>query len=276
MKKFKFLFFLLFGLISNSIIANVSGVSFAAIEGITLAVTAVAAMSPSFGKSFRYDGYGLDIAIPIPPTAPRPMNRPAGSAIPMVNNAPANIAIPQFNHFFTDPTDHKNANTSMLEDAYTIQVVSAKGAGTIAATKTFLLNRDLNGLNNITNNGSGAASITYTEQDGSTLGGIGSAIIALSRAGVGGVCYGLEVRSTVGSASLSSLNLTWVTFDFFGNPVPRSFNTAKNTTRKDFDTTVIIIPMVQNITRTTQLQFTTPLVADTLTFTFFFTPNFAR
>lgn len=184
---------------------------------------------------------------------------------------PVGIIIPQSNHVFTSPAAQMSANQFPLASSITVTVASATGAGAVA-TRIYLFNQDI--LNNVTNNTSGAGSITYAYQDGFS-GNIINQMLAFSRGGVGAICYGVALRMNVTSskagdpAGLSVANPEFITNNMLGGSTTLNFNITANQTRGDYDTSIEVIPCVQNITRFVQYSFIIP-VGDTATVTFYF------
>lgn len=197
----------------------------------------------------------------------------SGSQNAPVATKPVNILIPQGNHAFNQPQAQMSANLYPIPTAITIVVASALGAGALA-TQVFLFNQDL--LNNVTNNGSGAGSITYTYSDGFN-GNVVNHILANARAGVGAICYGVAVRMNVTAskagdpAGLAVANPEWNLFNALGGVQNLNLNTNAFQQRSDYDTSIEVMPCIQNVTRFTQFAFTIP-AGDTATVTFYMTP----
>lgn len=187
---------------------------------------------------------------------------------------PVTLILPQQNAPLVTPEQVMQANGYPLPKSITLQVSSAAGAGATATT-VFLLNQNL--LNNITDNGSGAGSITYVSNDGFS-GNLVSEILAGARANMGAVCYGLAVRMNViaggagDPAGLAAANPVWLANNAFGRSTPLDFNSTDNQTRMDQDDSIQIWTCVQNVGRFVQLGLTVP-VADTATVTLYFDPN---
>jgi hypothetical protein len=189
--------------------------------------------------------------------------------------ASANIVLPQMNHVLPDPSQVASANVYSLPDTVTIQVASAAGAGAVA-TRVYVTQQDV--LNNITDNGSGGGSLTYTYQDG--FGGrVVSRLLGNARAGMGAICYGFYIRFDVtggagDAAGLAAANPYFASYNSFGNFTPLNASFATNNTRKDFDTSLTVIQCVQNMSFLTQLSFVIP-VGDTATVMLYLTNNFS-
>lgn len=220
---------------------------------------------------------GGNTSVSVPPGNVSNMMKPAGQTL--LNQAPptrkSGISIPQMTHSFDDPQMHQSANTFPLPTSFSVGVASAVGAGALP-TEVFLLNNDR--LNNITNNGSGAGSVTYTFQDG-FQGNVVSDLLAFSRAGVGAIIYGVAIRldvlATPGTGDPFGLGLTnpaFLTFGAFGRSVPLDYNVNENQTRMDFDNSIEVVSVVINFTRFSQFAFTIP-IGDTATVTMYTTPN---
>lgn len=187
-----------------------------------------------------------------------------------------NIIIPGSAAGFANPAEMFSGNVFNLPTSAMVQVASATGAS--AARKTvYLLQQDT--LNNVTDNGSGAASITYTYQD-TFSGKVLSALVSQARAGVGAICYGVSIRMNVTSggagdpANLALTNPMFVTYDSKGKESPLSLDAAADQTRKDNDTSIGVWRCVQNLSKITQFSFSMP-VGDTATVVFYMTPDFA-
>lgn len=189
--------------------------------------------------------------------------------------AQSNIIMPQKTAQLPSIAQILSVNQYPLPDAFTIQVASAAGGGAVA-TRVFLLQQD--SLNDITNNGSGAASITYTYQDGFAGRNL-SQIVGNARNGMGAICYGFSIRMTVtatnagDAAGLAAANPSFRTFDAFGTFLPLNVSGTMNQERGDFDTSIMVWRTAQNLSLFTQLSFVIP-VGDTATVTIYTTPDF--
>ena len=165
------------------------------------------------------------------------------------------------------------ANVYPMPDSIAIQASSNNGEGA-ANTQIWLLNQDI--LSNITNNSSGAGSITYTYQD-AFEGKVTNELISRARGGVGAVCYGFSLRIvTGGSGSASNLAITnpvFLTYNAFGRSVANDTNIVSDQTRSDYDSSIGVFRTTQNITRFTQMGIV--LAPNSVaTVTLYFTPNF--
>lgn len=205
----------------------------------------------------------------------------SNSAIPANLSSQATnrgIIIPQAGHTFASASEQISANIFPIPNSITISVASATGAGA-AATRVGLFNQDIFGT--VSNNGSGAGSITYTYQDGTTTGALVSAILTQARAAVGTICYGVATRMLVTSSKagdatgLANANGAFYAYNAFGASIPLNLNMSSDQGRQDYDSSIEVIPLVQNISRFVQYSFVLP-VGDTATLTFYFTPNFRR
>lgn len=185
------------------------------------------------------------------------------------------IAVPQSQHAFDSVEETMSANVFPLPKDAVVSVVSDAGEGAIA-TRIYLLNQAT--LNNIENNGKGAASIHYTYQDG-FAGRVLSNLLSLSRAGVGAICFGVSIRLIVTSTGgddangLAQCNPKFYTNNTAGSTVNLDITAAGNQTRKDNDKSIGVYPVVQNISVATQ--FSMVISPDrTATVTFYFHPDF--
>lgn len=185
------------------------------------------------------------------------------------------VLVPQSRHTFTDTAAVMAANVFALPNSITVSLSSAAGVGAVA-TRVYLFNQDK--LSNITDNGSGANSITYTYQDGFG-GNVVSELLAMARAGVGAVCYGVAIRANViatgagSSAALATTNPAFYNYNALGGRTDTNFNITAEQTRGDFDTSISLFRCIANVPRFSQFS----LIATegiTYTCTFYFTPDF--
>jgi len=187
----------------------------------------------------------------------------------------SNILVPQKTTQLPSVAQILSVNQYPLPDAFTVQVASAAGGGAVA-TRVFLLQQAT--LNDITNNGSGAASITYTYQDGFAGRNV-SNIVGNARNGMGAICFGFSIRMNVtaggagDAAGLAAVNASFRTFDAYGTFIPLNVSATENQERGDFDTSIMVWRCAQNLSLFTQLSFVMP-VADTATVTIYTTPDF--
>lgn len=191
------------------------------------------------------------------------------AAVAAVNNR--SIIIPQSQLHLSTMAEMMAANQFPLQNSITVQVASATGVGAVT-TKVYLFNQSR--LNNVTNNGSGAGTITYTYQDG--FGGtIVDDVLTFARGGVGAVCRGVALRMITtatdagNAAALSTANPSFITYNMLGGSTSMNFNITANQTRGDFDTSIEVIPCTQNIGRFVQYSFAIP-AGVTATATFYF------
>lgn len=183
------------------------------------------------------------------------------------------VIIPQLNQTFTSMAAQMSANQFPLPPSFTVLVRSNTGVSA-ASTRVFVLNQDI--LNNITNNGSGANSIVYTYQDGFN-GAVLNRLLGQARAGVGAVCFGVALRMNITSsgagdpAGLAGANPEFITNNALGGSASLNFNITSMQTRQDYDTSIEVIPCVQNLARFVQYGFTIP-AGSTATLTFYVNP----
>lgn len=187
----------------------------------------------------------------------------------------SNILIPSGDYDIKGVAELMSVNQYPLPDASTISVSSAGGMSA-APTVVYLLNNA--SLNDIDDNGSGAASITYSYQDG--FGGkLLSDIIGGDRAKRGAICYGFSIRMNVTSggagdpANLALTNPFFETFNTFGRSNSLDVASTFGQGRSDFDSSIMVWRCYQNFGNFVQFGFTMP-VADTATVTLYWTPNF--
>ena len=208
---------------------------------------------------------------PIPSTGQLQMGSSAMTNAPSASR-PVNILVPQGTHTFSTPATQMSANNYPLPPSITIVVASATAAGALA-TRVAVFNQDL--LSNVTNNGSGAGSITYTYSDGFS-GNVVNNLLSNARAGVGAICYGVALRMNVTSSKagdpsgLAVANSQFITYNALGGQTTLNFNLTSYQQRSDYDTSIEVIPCIQNITRFVQYSFVIP-AGDTATITFYFT-----
>lgn len=189
----------------------------------------------------------------------------------------SNMITPQMYHQFSDTADLISANNFPLPNVVTVKITSAVGAGA-AATRVYIFNQDI--LKNVTNNGSGAASIAYTYLDNFAGNNI-SQLMALSRAGIGAIIYGFTLRMNVtaggaGDATgLGVCNPYFATNNAYGNELPLNANMTANQTRGDFDTSIEGNDIRQNMGRFVQFSFIIP-VGDSVIFTGYLTPDYKQ
>lgn len=191
---------------------------------------------------------------------------------------PLNVMPAQWDHYFSDMRSFQSANVYPYPDSITVIVdsINAGGGGPGANVDVFLFNQDE--LNDVTDNGTGANSVQYTYQD-NARGKVISRIITGARAGLGLICYGIAIRMQItssgnGDASgVAATNPRFGVDNGMGDFIPLNFNTTSNQTRKDEDTSLIVIPCIQNITSVTQLKLRMKYL-DTATVTVYFTPDY--
>lgn len=195
-----------------------------------------------------------------------------------------NVMIPGSNVNLPTPAEFFSANTNVIPSSFSVGVTSASGTSA-AATRVYILNETAAGLNNqVTNNGSGASSITYSYTDG--FGGrVISRALGQSRMGIGEVCKGVAIRVNNASTgaglptSLANTNPYFAVFNFFNTPIALNVNVNAMQKRTDQDTSIEVVRITQNLTAFTQFTF----VADasgtsygtTTTVTFYLTDNFS-
>lgn len=227
--------------------------------------------------AYSYRSQPTTAAVKTMSARPAPGANGARPAPATNSSRPPNIQVAQAYHTFDDPALHAAANTFPLPPSTTTRVVSNAGAGAVA-TRVYVFNNDV--ANNITNNGSGVASITYVYQDGFT-GTVTSQLFGLTRAGVGAICYGMAVRINITAtgagnpAALATMSPGFFQYNAYGFPIPLNINPTADQTRDDFDTSIEVMPVVVNFSRFTQASIIAE-VANTHTITLYFTPNFKR
>lgn len=173
-----------------------------------------------------------------------------------------NVRSPQTSVEVVNVDDLNAINTFPVSRSFTVQVVSAGAAGAVDTT-IFLLNETSAGLNNaVTNNGSGANSISYTYPDG--FGGRAiSKLLSSGRLSMGLVCVAVSMRFTgtglTSANALAAANAVFITNGFFSSsPQTNPFDMATRQFRPDQDTTIEAMPCLWNILATTQLRFLMP------------------
>jgi len=186
------------------------------------------------------------------------------------------IKIPQVSALLHTQEDFDSANLYLLPANFTATAVSNVGAGAVA-TRIYLLQQDF--LNNITTNGSGANSITYSYTDGFSGRNISRAV-ANARAGVGAITYGTQLtfnNTATGAAdvaNLNSANAYYATFDpSTGQPSTNKVNTSGDQSRSDTNFGLSVTRDIQNLSCETQLSFVLN-VGVTATATFYLTETF--
>jgi len=207
-------------------------------------------------------------------SAPMPMGetRPMSQAqAPQIT-----IKVPGISSQLHTQEDFDSANLYLLPANFTVTAVSNVGAGA-AATRVYLLQQDY--LNNITTNGSGASSITYSYTDGFSGRNISRAV-ANARAGVGAISYGTQLtfnNTATGAAdvaNLNSANAYFATFDpSTGQPSTNKVNTSGDQSRSDTNFGLSVTRDIQNLSCETQLSFVLN-VGVTATATFYLTETF--
>lgn len=182
---------------------------------------------------------------------------------PNILRSAGNIIFPQMHVNFANNSHLISANNVADVRSFTYQINSAPGAGA-ASIRIFTLQNSE--LPTVTDNGSGANSITYAWQDangGKTI----SRIIRYGRAGVGVICFGGTIRvdqtpagaSSVGYApGVAALAPYFATYNEFGLAQPLTLNAAADQTRKDQDTSIFVFSCVQNLSDVTQLSMVIP------------------
>ncbi len=189
------------------------------------------------------------------------------------------VVSPGVRHIFQNPAAIQSANMMPIPDSISVTVTSTLGVGAVP-TRVYLFNQDI--LNNVTDNTSGPGSIAYTYSDG-FAGNLISALLAQDRYAMGSVCFGVSLRMIDGAtgtgdpAGLASSNPSFLTNTAFGNALPLNFNNSSNQTRQDQDTSIEVIPCIQNVGRFVQYSFVanaSAAITGITTATFYFTPNY--
>lgn len=155
----------------------------------------------------------------------------------------------------------------------TVTIASATGMGAVP-TRVVVFNDSPADLDNtVDDNGSGAASITYTYSD--NFGGrLISRILSASRAGMGAVFYKLQMRcvddSNVGNpAALGLAAPYWLQYTQYGNIGSiQEYNMSEDQNRPDNDTSIEVVTGKFNVTSFSQ--FSTVVSVGTTTLTFYF------
>jgi hypothetical protein len=192
-------------------------------------------------------------------------------------SAGRNLILPQSDANLPNTQSVLAANQYPLPDSVTISVASAAGSGAAPVT-VYLINEQANGLGNqVTDNGSGAGSVTYAYQD--NFGGkLLSSLLRDARTGMGAICYGIAIRMNITSggagdpAGLATANPFFIIYNALGRSNSTDFNSTDGQNRSQYDDSIQVWNCIQNVGSFVQLGFTIP-VADTATITLYFNPN---
>ncbi len=171
------------------------------------------------------------------------------------------LRLPQMNLPVTCIEDLIAINNYPVAKSFTVGVTSLVGSS--ATTKeVFIFNETNQALDNaVTDNGSGANSITYTYPDGFNGRSI-SRLLSNGRAGMGLVCVGVALRilinNTAAPISLAQAQGKFITRKMFTNPIVLDFDMATRQFRPDQDLSLEVVPVLWNIGPTTQFSFQLP------------------
>lgn len=185
------------------------------------------------------------------------MNVTTASGTVQPKTIPAPIKVPKAEDAFDNQEETDSVNVLPKIRDFNVSITSTLGVGA-GDTQVFIFNTSSNLFNNlVTDNGSGAGSISYTWSDGYN-GNIISSVMARARHSVGAIIYGYSITATNPATgaylptAIGILDPVWYIATFGANKTPMEQISATGWTRKDTAPGIQVIRGTINLSEWTQ------------------------